>query len=273
MDMAHRQSTRLLRTGATLALILAASGTRHGGFQRIRITRPTPGEGRRAPLALDGLEAASKGDCHGAIDKLGESGGARSRADDQPCLSRSGDIQLGKLVLASSFSISVVAEPLTPNAPQPWLEAETSTRPSSGTRRGCTSPAPPPAERGQSAGDPQVTLDGRPIASRRSTPRSPRTPVRTTSSRRGALRPRATSPSPTGGRPRRTWASSPRPAIRPRAGHRLSPPQQGYGQPPAGCPAAGVSASPGLSPAAGASAARLRTAAGISAGRLRPERA
>ena len=163
--MAHRPNTAaspILRTGITICLVLAASGTAAAALADPY--HPTDQEKAAArPLALDGLEAASKGDCHGAVEKLTKAE-ALVHAPTTAVPLAECEIQIGKIVAGTQLLDRVVAEPLTPNAPQPWLEAKQHAAQVRDAAKARVAKLTIHVNAAKSAGDAQVTLDGQPVA-------------------------------------------------------------------------------------------------------------
>ncbi|HEY4013241.1 MAG TPA: hypothetical protein VGM06_07875 [Polyangiaceae bacterium] len=235
MKTAHRRSTAIFRTGATLSLVLAASGTAAAALADPY--HPTDQEKAAArPLALDGLEAASKGDCRGAVDKLTKAE-ALVHAPTTAVPLAECEIQLGKVVLGVQLLDRVVAEPLTPNAPQPWLEAKQHAAQLRDTAKPRVAKLTIHVNAARNAGDPQVTLDGQPVAAALIDTEIPADPgAHHVVARQGAVE-AASDVTLADGQSAAAnlnlLAQAGYPPAQPGAGY---PPPQGYGPPPAGYP-------------------------------------
>jgi hypothetical protein len=222
MNMA-RQGTALLRTGITLALVLAASGTASAALADPY--HPTDQEKAAArPLALDGLEAASKSDCRAAVDKLTKAEALVHAPTTAVPLAQC-EIQLGKVVLGLQLLDRVASEPLTPNAPQPWLEAKQQAAQLRDAAKGRVGKLTIHVNAARGAGDPQVTLDGQPVAATLIDTEIPTDPgAHHVVARQGALQAESDVTLAEG------QSAAANLNLLGQAGY--PPPQQGYGQPP-----------------------------------------
>jgi hypothetical protein len=104
------------------ALVLALSGTASAALADPY--HPTDQDRAAArPLGAEGVELAMQGDCAGAIDKLARAETLVHAPTTAVPLAQC-EIQLGKVVAGTERLERVMAEPLPPNSPEPWVDAK-----------------------------------------------------------------------------------------------------------------------------------------------------
>jgi hypothetical protein len=157
----HR-NVRSLRFGGLTLLVVAFSGTASAALADPY--HPTDQDKAAArPLGTEGLELASKGDCRGAVDRLGRAE-ALVHAPTTAVPLAECDIQLGKVVAGIQLLDRVLGEPLAPNAPPPWIDAKQHAQQVRDAARGRVAKLRIHLEGPQGAADaPQVTLDGQSV--------------------------------------------------------------------------------------------------------------